>query len=126
MYVRYLKRLYDKASAAWRRQQRKNKKPCEYPGCGDWDSEVMPEGNFLCREHKAAWKAMLPYKSYAQRLTEMDVPFLSEADFKAGLEPPKKKRKVQDPKVKGMEWQGFGKGIAPAKTTRKAAPRKKK
>lgn len=122
MYVRYLKRLYEKASAAWRRQQRKNKQPCGI--CGDWDSEIMPEGNFLCREHKAAWKAMLPYKSYAQRLTEMNVPFLSEEDFKKGLEPPKKKRKMPDPKVKGLEFQMSMGGRAPAK--RKAAPRKKK
>ena len=57
MYFRYLKRLYEKASAAWRREQRKRPKPCEYPGCGDTNAEVMPEGNWLCREHKAGWKA---------------------------------------------------------------------
>ena len=124
MYFRYLKRLYEKASAAWRREQRKRPKPCEYPGCGDTNAEVMPEGNWLCREHKAGWKAMLPYKSHATRLTEMGIPFLSEADHKAGVEAPKKKkRKVPVLEIKGAQEFSYSVGKA---TPRKAAPRKKK
>lgn len=119
-YYRYLKRTFDKASAAWRREQRKNPYPCHV--CKEPDAEITPEGVWLCREHKAQLKALQPYKSYAQRLTDMKVPFLSQEDFLKGLEPPKKKRKQQDPKVKGMQWQiSIG-----ASAKKKAAPRKKK
>ena len=119
MYLRYLKRTYEQASAAWRREQRKNPKPCAI--CGDGNAEVMPEGNWLCREHKAIWKSMLPYKSYAQRLTDMGIKFLSEEEHKAGVEKPKKKRKLPTLEIKGAkEWQYNGGGRA------KPAPRKKK
>lgn len=117
MYYRYLKHLYEKASAAWRREQRKNPRPCDI--CGDYDSEVMSEGNWLCREHKAQWKALLPYKSYATRLTEMGIPFLSEADHKAGAKlTKKKKRRIKAPEAKEFQYVA-GKAPAPV-------PRKKK
>lgn len=124
MYFRYLKRLYEKASAAWRREQRKNPRPCSI--CGDYNAEVMPEGNWLCREHKAQWKALLPYKSTMQKLIDMGIPFLTEEEHKAGVTPPKKKkRKIPVVEIKGaQEFQYSAGRSTPAKKA--AAPRKKK
>jgi hypothetical protein len=118
MYFRYLKKLYEKSSAAWRREMRKNSRPCEI--CGDENSEIMAEGNWLCREHKALWKLMLPYKSHAQRLIEMGIPFLTEEEHKAGVVAPKKKRK-STAKLEVKAWDYSAGRAAPAKktTTRK-------
>jgi hypothetical protein len=125
MYFRYLKRLYEKASAAWRREQRKNPRPCSFPGCGDDNAEIMPEGNWLCREHKAQWKALLPYKSHATRLTEMGIPFLSEADHKAGVNlPKKKKRRIPVVEIKGGNEYSYSAGRS--KPATRKAPAKKK
>lgn len=117
MYIRYLQRLYEKASAAWRREQRKNPRPCGI--CGDWNSEVMPEGNWLCREHKAQWKAMLPYKSTKQKLIDLGVPFLTEEEHKAGVVlQKKKKRRVPVVEIKGaQEFQYSAGRSTPAKKT---------
>lgn len=120
-YLRYLKGTYDKASAAWRREMRKNPLPCHV--CGNHDAEITPEEVWLCREHKAQLKALQPYKSYAQRLTDMKIPFLSKEDFEAGKVKPKKKRKLPDPQIQGMTWNyTAGRG---AVTKRAPAKRKK-
>lgn len=119
-YFRYLKRTYEKASAAWRREQRKDPYPCHI--CKDPNAEITPEGVWLCREHKAQLKALQPYKSHAQRLDEMKIPYLSKEDFDKGLAKPKKKRKQPDPNIKNVMVFDYNVG----KTARKAAPRKKK
>jgi len=97
---------------------RKNPKPCEI--CGDENAECMAEGNWLCREHKAQWKLMLPYKSYAQRLDDMGYKYPTEEQFNKGLIKIKQ-RKLPDPAVKpkGIWEIGY-------KPRAKAAPRKKK
>lgn len=121
-YFRYLKRTFEKASAAWRRDQRKNPGPCHI--CREPDAEITPEGVWLCREHKAQLKALQPYKSHITRLTEMKIPFLSQEDFLKGLEPPKKKRRVSTLEIKGSkEFQYSAGRAAPAK---RAPARKKK
>jgi hypothetical protein len=123
MYLRYLKETFNKASAAWRREMRKNPRPCSI--CGDFNAEVMPEGNWLCREHKAQWKAMVPFKSYATRLNEMGIKFLSEEDHAAGVRPPKKKRKLPDVKVQGVKQWQMSIGGSAKKTPVKRATKKK-
>ena len=103
-YFRYLKRTYEQASAAWRRQQHKNPQPCQV--CKDANAEVTPEGFWLCRQHKAELKALQPYKSHSQRLDAMGIAYLSKEDFDKGLEKPKKKRKVKVIEIKdSREYQ---------------------
>jgi ribosomal protein L37AE/L43A len=118
MYYRYLKKLYEQSSAAWRRHMRKNPKPCAI--CGDENSEVMPEEIWLCREHKAQWKNAQPYKSHAKLLDEMGIAYLSEEDFTKGKEKPKKKRKIPKLEVKEIkEWSYTAGKSTPAKRTTK-------
>lgn len=114
-YIRYLKVTYEKASAAWRREQRKRPQPCSI--CGNADSEVMPEGNWLCREHKAVWKSIMPYKSHAQRLTEMGITFLTEEQRAAGMLEAKKKRKRQPSTLEVKSWDYSAGRSTPAKKT---------
>ena len=118
-YIRYLKRTFEKASAAWRREQNKRPQVCQV--CEDPKAEVTPEGFWLCRAHKAELKAMQPYKSYTKRIEDMNIPYLSEEDFLKGLEPPKKKRKMKIKVIEGVQEYSYSAG----KTARKPATRRK-
>jgi Lhr-like helicase len=82
----------------------------------------------MCKFHKTEWKNLLPLKSLEQKLKDLDVPFLTEAEHKAGIMAPKKKRKLVDlpPGIvkTTKEWNyNAGKNAAPRAP---AKPRAKK
>lgn len=116
MYKRYLKRTWEKFSAARRKRMRENPEPC--CRCGE-KAEITEEGLWLCREHKAQWKALLPYKAHDIRLKEAGVEFLTEEEHRLGVVKPKK-RKRQECKLVVKSWDYNSSGRA------KPAPRKKK
>ena len=117
MYLRYLQKLYGKANAAWRVQMRKHAKPCAI--CGDANAEITPEEMWLCRAHKAIWKQAAPYKSYAQRLTELGVSFLTEEEYLAGCITPKRNKRIRST----LEVKSWDYSVGPVK---RATTKKKK
>lgn len=81
-YKEYLNTLYRRASAARRKQLRKDPQPCE--ACGYSITSVSIDGIWLCDEHMKVLKQLQPMKSITQKLDALGVVYASEAEFNAG------------------------------------------
>ena len=81
-YKEYLNTLYRRASAARRKQLRKNPQPCEV--CGYTHTSVSVDGIWLCDEHMKILKQLQPMKSVAQKLDSLGIAYATELEFNNG------------------------------------------
>lgn len=81
-YMEYLEQLHKRASAAYRKRMRQNPEPCSM--CGSHDSEVTPEGLWLCRHHKVQFQNMQKKFTVFEKLQRLGVEYPTEEDFNAG------------------------------------------
>lgn len=81
-YKEYLDTLYRRASAAIRKQYRKNPQSCEV--CNEINTAVTVDGLWLCDEHMKELKRLQPMLSVKQKLDKLGIAYASETEFNTG------------------------------------------